>query len=116
MVQPQPLVQGAVVVAGKTTYVYDKVQKKFVEKSKRVDTSIHAIHTLEEFVSPIDQSIIRTPADLARHNRRHGVTDSRDYSPEYLAKATNERMAGFNERGKQDRINDLNRAYEHHRK
>lgn len=99
----------------KKTYVYDPVQKKVVEKHKRIDPSTYAIHTMEEFVSPIDQSIIRTPADLRAHNRRHGVTDMRDYSPEYLAKAQNERMAGFNERGKQDMINDLNNAYEKQR-
>lgn len=98
--------------AGKTTYVYDPVTRKCVEKSKRLNDSVHAIHTMEEFVSPIDQSIIRTPADLAQHNKKHGVTDMRDYSPAFLEKAQNERMSGFNKRGKQDRLNDLNRAYE----
>ena len=98
--------------AGKTTYIQDPDTGKFVEKSTLPQNQSAFIHTIEEFVSPIDQSIIRTPTDLAKHNKKHGVTDARDYSPEFLHKATQERMAGFNERGKKDRIHDLNAAYE----
>jgi len=100
----------------KKTYVYDPILKKVVEKPRKSVGSTHAIHTMEEFISPIDQSVIRTPSDLARHNKKHGVTDARDYSPQFLEKAQNERMRLFNEGGKQDRINDLNLAYEKHRR
>lgn len=99
----------------KKTYVYDIDQKKMVEKHKRIDRPMHAIHNMTEFISPIDQSVIKTPADLRAHNRKHGVTDARDYSPEFTEKAQNERMAGFNKRGKKDRVGDLNRAYEKQR-
>ncbi len=97
----------------KTTYVYDTRQKKMVEKHKRTDTPLFAIHTMAEFVSPIDGSVISSPAGLRAHNRKHGVTDSRDYSPEFLKKAQSARMSVFND--KEDRLNDLNRAYEAHR-
>lgn len=102
--------------AGKTTYVQDPVTKKFVEKAALRANQSAFIHTLDEFMSPIDQSIIRTPSDLRKHNLKHGVTDQRDYSPEFLEKATKERMAGFNEQGRKDRVNDLNAAYEKHRR
>lgn len=104
-------------MAGKITYVQDKETGKFVEKnSLQAGSLTAAIHTMEEFISPIDQSVIRTPSDLARHNKQHGVTDFRDYSPEFLERKQKERVGVFNERGKQDRINDLNAAYEKHRR
>jgi len=99
----------------KKTYVYDPIQKKVVEKAKRTNVSLHAVHTMEEFISPVDKSIIRTHADLRNHNKKHGVTDMRDYSPDFLDKAQKERMSLFNERGKKDRLNDLNNAYEKQR-
>jgi hypothetical protein len=102
-------------VAGKTTYIQCKETGKFIEKPVFYANHSASVHTLEEFVSPIDQSIIRTPSDLAKHNKKHGVTDQRDYSPAFLEKATKERMAGFNEQGRKDRVGDLNRAYEKQR-
>lgn len=101
--------------AGRTTYVQDPETGKFVEKSALAANMSPVIHTMEAFISPIDRTVIRTPADLARHNKKHGVTDSRDYSPAFLEKAQKERMAGFNEKGRADRVNDLNRAYEKQR-
>jgi hypothetical protein len=102
-------------VAGRTTYIQCKETGKFIEKNAAVANQSAVIHTMEEFVSPIDQSIIRTSSDLAKHNKKHGVTDQRDYSPAFLEKATKERMAGFNEQGRKDRVGDLNRAYEKQR-
>ncbi len=99
----------------KKTYVYDSQLGKCVEKKPPVKSTLYAIHTMTEFVSPIDKSTIRTPTDLRTHNKKHGVTDMRDYSPDFLAKAQKERMAGFNELGKKDRLGDLNRAYEKQR-
>ena len=96
----------------KKTYVYDSVLKKVVEKSTTRRNNSHSVHILSPFTSPIDGTRIRDGAQLAAHNKKHGVTDMRDYSPEFLERKQNERMSLFNKRGKKDRLNDLNRAYE----
>ena len=99
----------------KKTYVYDVKQGLFVEKHKRTDRPMHAIHNMEPFVSVIDGTTIRDHAGLRAHNKKHGVTDFRDYSPDFTEKAQKERMSAFNERGVKDRKADLNRAYEKQR-
>jgi hypothetical protein len=43
------------------------------------------------FKSPIDGKEIRDRNQLAQHNKRHGVTNSADYSPEYLKKRAADR-------------------------
>jgi hypothetical protein len=46
----------------------------------------HAIHGLiEPFISPIDKTMISDRKHLAEHNKKHNVTNSADFSPEYLA-------------------------------
>lgn len=99
----------------RTTYVYDPIQKKVVEKSKRTLPASHAIHTMEPFVSPIDGSIIRDGAQLAAHNRKHGVTDHRDYGPDWFERKHKEHSAaiqGQTETDKAHRIELLKHASE----
>jgi len=40
----------------------------------------------QEFQSTLDGSIISDAGQLAKHNRRNGVTNSADYSQDYYAK------------------------------
>ena len=45
------------------------------------------------FKSPVDGSIINDRGQLARHNKRHGVTDNRDYGPKWFKQKEKERQA-----------------------
>lgn len=65
---------------------------------------------IEDFVSPITREVINDRAKLREHNRVHGVTDSRDYSNEFLKQRQTERMQrglGKTQEDKQDRINRI---------
>ncbi len=88
-------------------YVYDPVQKKVVEKGQQIRTESHAIHTMEPFVSPIDGSIIRDGAQLAAHNRKHGVTDRRDYGPEWFERKHKEKSLALQSQTAEDRAHRI---------
>lgn len=47
----------------------------------------------EDFVSPIDGKVISSRRQLADHNKRHGVTNSADYSEEYMVDRARSRNA-----------------------
>ena len=91
------------------TLVYCKEQKKMIPKSEAIyeNRAGFAIHAgFEEFRSTVDGSIISDRAQLAAHNRRNGVTNSSDYSPEYMAKKIAAREAdriGATKAAKQER-------------
>lgn len=73
--------------------VYDPETKTstFVE-IQTTRSSGHFVHgDLQPFVSHVDGSEISDRRQLREHNRRHGVTNSADYSPEYMAKKAKER-------------------------
>lgn len=54
-------------------------------------TKTHDIQPdIQPFVSPIDQTLISSRSQLREHNKKHGVTNAGDYSPEYLAKKRQE--------------------------
>lgn len=62
---------------------------------------------IEPVLSPIDGSVITTREQLRQHNKRHGVTDSRDYSASWFEKKKNERdrvLRGDTESARRDRI------------
>jgi hypothetical protein len=70
------------------SYVQDPTTGKMVlrgtlEPKARVNAPM--VHNgLKEFVSPIDKSVISTRKQLAEHNKKHGVTNSSDYSNGYI--------------------------------
>ncbi|RLA50988.1 MAG: hypothetical protein DRQ98_12155 [Gammaproteobacteria bacterium] len=102
----------------KKVYVYDSETKKVVEKSTLQHNHSAAVHTFNAFTSPIDGTRIRDSAQLRSHNRKHGVTDQRDYGPDWFAresKSRDDRLTGATKADKQDRLNALNRAYEQQR-
>ena len=68
---------------------------------------------IEQFVSPVDGSIITGRAMLRRHNKAHGVTNMADYSAGYMEKKAVERDAasrGQTQQDKQHRIDNIIRA------
>ena len=73
---------------------------------------------IEPFKSPIDGSVISTRAQLRDHHRKHGVTDSRDYSQSYIearAKQRQQKIVAQDAAGKRQRINHIVEAIERHR-
>lgn len=107
------------------TYVQCHETGKWVEKhlasqysggSANKSASVHA--SFEAFKSPIDGSIIAGPRGLREHNRKHGVTNVRDYGEGYFDRKAKERSAdtiGANARGKAERINTIKQAIHKHR-
>jgi len=70
--------------------------------------STAAVHTFTERVSPIDGTVIRDARQLAAHNARHGVTDSRDYSQAHFDRKAYERKQTLNGKSKQEKANRVN--------
>lgn len=57
---------------------------------------------IDSFVSPIDGRVIRDRKHLRDHNREHGVTNSADYSHEFMLKRSHDRVARMSGQTKQD--------------
>jgi len=80
---------------------FDKIFGNKSEREERWDEQEHKKAALrmstskrkdfEEFVSPIDQSVISCPSKLRKHNKKHGVTDIRDYGSTWFDKKNKER-------------------------
>lgn len=72
------------------SYIQDPKTGKLVLRSEYVspETGRYAsVHSdIAAFISPIDGSVIDDRGKLREHNRKHGVTNAADYSPEYLQK------------------------------
>ena len=99
------------------TYVFCKVTQKMVEKGmeQNPDTgpkSAMIIPPLTPFISPITGEEITCRAQLQRHNRAHGVTNSADYSQEFLDKRSKERDDRTTGNTRQDRDERI-RAIQH---
>lgn len=57
------------------------------EEYERPSARHHIVQgDIEPFISPIDKTVISSRAHLREHNLRHGVTNSADYTPEFLAR------------------------------
>ena len=103
------------------TWVQDPVTGKLVPKGEYVrrshDASASIQGDIEPFVSPITGTVIPSRSALREHNREHGVTDSRDYSSEYMLARSNRRVAeaqGRTEQGKNERIQLIQRELAKH--
>ncbi len=76
-------------------------------------SSAYVQEDIKPFVSPIDQRVIKTRADLRAHNSQHGVTDMRDYGSDWFERKAKERAADYRgESRKADReaTEDIKRA------
>jgi hypothetical protein len=102
----------------KGRFVYDKDQKKCVKKQETNISGYHIQGDIEPFISPIDKTVITGRAALRAHNKRHGVTDIRDYGPEWFKRRGKEKDAdrlGQTKAAKQERIDLFKHAYERQR-
>ena len=70
---------------------YIQIDGKLVPYERRTQRHT-SIHTHKDFTSPIDGTVITSPQKLKEHNKRHGVTDARDYSKQYLENKATERV------------------------
>jgi hypothetical protein len=93
----------------KRSWVQDPVTGKLIPKEmwhgQRQD-GISIQGDLDPFVSPIDGRVISSRSHLRAHNSEHGVTDSRDYSQEFMLKRSGKRiseMTGQTEAAKSER-------------
>ena len=91
------------------SYVQCPVTHKLIPKEEyyaQKETSVYIQGDIEPFVSPITKEVITDRGQLRRHMKEHGVTDSRDYSPEFMKKRRQERenqMTGNNETARKER-------------
>ena len=88
---------------------------EYVRPSMNKSAYVHG--DVESFVSPITQEVISDRAQLRRHNAEHGVTDSRDYSKEYVHSRRMKReaeMLGQTHQAKVERRTEINEALKRH--
>ena len=77
------------------SWVQDPDTGKLVPKdewNRQVPESAAIMGDIEPFISPIDGSAITSRSKLRTHNTKHGVTNSRDYSSEYMQKRSGQRI------------------------
>ena len=85
----------------------------------RPDTtkSAYVMGDINPFVSPISKELIDDRGKLRRHNKRHGVTNVADYSPDHFKKAEinrkNERE-GRTAQAKRERVETIKAAMHKH--
>lgn len=103
------------------SWVQDPKTGKLVPKDEYVrdqDPTLYIIGDVDSFKSPIDGTVITDRAQLRRHMREHGVTDARDYSPDYYRTKARERKASLNgttPAARRERIEAIKYAMEKHR-
>lgn len=71
-----------------------KKQKKSKKKDKwDYNRSFYVMPDIQEFVSPVDGSLISSRSKLRHHNRGHGVVQSGDWKPGEIIARENARQA-----------------------
>jgi len=106
------------------TYILHPETRKLVLKSEyyaqQDDPAAPSVMTLREpFVSPVDGSYIDDFGKLRQHNKKHGVTDRRDYGEEYFAKKRDDlenRRQNLDKTSKNERIEALKHALDRARR
>jgi len=103
-------------VVQRGSWVFDSAVGKLVKKEDYTppdDSRVYIHGDIESFVSPITKELISDRRQLREHNREHGVTNSADYSEDFLKKrslARNNEMTGNNPRAQAERREMLNQA------
>lgn len=95
------------------TWVQDPDTGKLIPKEKyrrRGPDSAYIQGDLEGVRSPIDGTLLDDRGKLRRHNAKHGVTDSRDYSEEYSKQQRDKRKRQQAVDGRVDRIETIRRV------
>jgi hypothetical protein len=102
------------------SWVQDPVTGKLIPKEEwhgQRSGGISIQGDLEPFVSPIDGRVISSRSHLRSHNSQHGVTDSRDYSQEFMLDRSGKRiseMTGQTPAAKQERRELIRRELDKH--
>lgn len=97
------------------TYIWDSTLKQLVPKppkGSRVPDAAIILRSPEAYVSPIDGTVIDDRGKLREHNKRHGVTDVRDYGDDWFKSQGKKKQAelrGATRQDKQERIEVLKR-------
>lgn len=85
-----------------------------VEVRKR---SIRRTQEFKEFVSPIDRKVVSCNGGLRKHNKKHGVTNTRDYGDKWFDRKhieRSDRLTGNTERQRKDRVNAVKDSLQRH--
>ena len=81
--------------------------KRYGRRARDKRSGVHVVQDIEPFRSPITGEIISSRSQLRQHNKEHGVTDSRDYSPEYYQKKAQERIEKLHGKSADDQRNRI---------
>lgn len=104
--------------AAKGSYIQDPETGRLVPRGEyvRKDTNKApaVMGDLQDFVSPIDKTLISDRGQLRRHMAEHGVTNSADYSPQFIENKQKSKAAQQARESKADRIDTIKRAIAHH--
>lgn len=106
----------------KRRFIQDRVTGKLVEAAlyhRPEPDAPTVLAALEPFTSPISGELITDRGQLRRHNKRHGVTDTRDYGESYFGRRSKEMNAertGQTPAAKQERIETIKHAIEQQRR
>jgi hypothetical protein len=98
-------------------WIQDPITRKLIpaQEYRAAKENLHYVHgDLESFVSPIDGSVISDRGHLRAHNKKHGVTNPRDYGQDYFEKKAYERqdaLKGTSKKARAERIEDIQRAF-----
>lgn len=89
----------------KRSWIQDPETGKLIPKDEYLrEQALKSAYTrgdIEPFVSPIDGKPIYSRRQLRDHNLKHGVTDMRDYGPQWFERKAKERADAMT--GKSDR-------------
>jgi len=87
------------------------------EYSRYLDKSAAVHEDVKPFRSPIDGTLISSRAALRSHNKKHGVTDPRDYGDQWFSRKQKERdlaLTSSSKEQRRDRVEQIQKAiYEH---
>jgi hypothetical protein len=88
---------------------------EYVRPNTNKTAAVHG--DIEAFVSPVDRSVIDDRKKLREHNKRHGVTNTRDYGENYFKRKAKEREVALdtnNPKAKAARRDALSEAMAYH--
>ena len=79
----------------KRSWVQDPITGKLIPKEEwngQRTGGVNIQGDIDPFISPIDGRTISSRSHLRAHNAQHGVTDSRDYSADFLRGRSDKRV------------------------
>jgi len=90
---------------------HDAQEKRVVARATRAQKDF------VPFRSPIDQTVISCPSNLRAHNKKHGVTNIRDYGANWFERKNKERgneIQGNTKQAHNERIENVKEALQRH--